>query len=207
MYKGADDKQSYTKRTGSHATKPFASGRVDGIPPWAAEPEEYYRNIRDQWRVLNDQLRECQDKLAQIRERLRTTLAKKEYDHVIRVRESLANRVGILQEEAGRYRSLVRQAGLHSWSATFYFCACKILSKEQLYQIADEAQAILGRRVNEVPKGQAEYTPGKRENVNQRKKHQQRRRDFHEHHRGEDRVVWEDNTPLLQVYRDEIRRR
>jgi len=207
MYKGAHDKQSFTQRTASHATKPYASGRVDGIPPWAAEPEEYYRSIRGQWQALNDQLRDCQDKLAAIRQRLKTTLPRKEYDHLIGQREHLANRASVLQEQATSYRSLARQAGLHSWSATFYFVACKMLSKEQLYQIADEAQAILGRHVNEIPKGHGEYTPEKREAVKRQKRQQERRASFHKHHPGPDRVVWKDNAPVAQVYRDEIRRR
>jgi len=55
-YKNASDLQDYQKRVGSHATKPSRTGRINDLPAWAKEPEEYYRSIRDQVQSLIDQL-------------------------------------------------------------------------------------------------------------------------------------------------------
>jgi len=50
MFKNASDNLNFIARTASHATKPSHTGRINDIPSWAREPEEYYNSIRDQYR-------------------------------------------------------------------------------------------------------------------------------------------------------------
>jgi hypothetical protein len=70
-YKRAMQNSMWINRTGSHATVPSATGRVDLMPPWAIEPEEYYNTLRGQYQKLVEYRQLLEDKVRPLKEALK----------------------------------------------------------------------------------------------------------------------------------------
>lgn len=192
MYKGSNERQSFVGRTGSHATKPHGTGRIDHVPPWAEEPEAYYNDVRDRYRSLADQLRKAQDQLTEINFRLRTSLPYREYQHLREQRDRIAALHSALQNEASNYRALARAAGEKSWAIVFVAVAKKILSRETFVDLCNETTGVLGRRDFEIARGDAEMSPEQKARSRAKEARQKRRHDFRAR-RGGDAVVWRDD--------------
>jgi len=163
MFKNASDNLNFIARTASHATKPSRTGRINDIPSWAREPEEYYNSIRDQYRSLADQLAKAQASLTDVNEKLKATLPFKEYDHLRQHKERLAARHSLLQQQAGHYRALARAAGANAWGVVLYHVAQRLLPPEDFLVIEKEVQDILGRERFEIAKGDGELSEQTRE--------------------------------------------
>jgi hypothetical protein len=194
MFKKASDNLSYLERTGSHATKASPTGRIDMLPAWAQEPEEYYNSLLERYKSLCAQRDQCQRQLEALNLRLKETLPRKDYDHVMEVKRAHMARFGVLQQETGEYRKMVREASLKSWATTFFHCAELKLERSDFLDLCHETEEMLGRFQMEVTAGQAELTPLQRE-ANKRKV---RRQEFRK------TLVARRHAPAERtVYRDE----
>jgi vacuolar-type H+-ATPase subunit I/STV1 len=204
MFKDSADKLDYIKRVGSHATKPRPSGRIDEVPAWAAEPEQYYNSVRDQYRLLADQLVKTQNALVEINAKLKETLPFKDYEHLRLHKERLGARYGELQEQASHYRSLARAAGEKAWSMVFYHVAERLLTPEDFRALRMETDEIIGRHMYEVKTGEGDKSEQVHENRNAHESRRRRRARWRRHHGGSV-TVWADNKPVKQQYLDEIK--
>lgn len=194
MYGKASDNQAYISRTGSHATKPHPTGRIDDIPAWAAEPEQYYNKLRDEYRVWADQLKDTQAKLNEIHEKLRFTLPLREYEHLKQHQECLGDKVRALQEKVMTYRPLVRALGEKAWANVFVYVAETLLSKEELYAIRDETRALLKREPVEIAKGRSERSLERHHSRTLSDNRRERRVRSRKHRTGSV-LVWSDEAP------------
>ena len=193
MFKKASDNLSYLERTGSHATKPSPTGRIDMLPAWAQEPEAYYNSLLERYNSLRAQLDHCQEQLAALKLKLKATLPRKDYDHAIEVRRGVSERYGILQRELGQYRLMVREASLKSWATTFYHCAKLKLNRDDFGALCTDTKEMLGRNMQVVGAGQAEFTAEQREALIRRRRRQDFRGNFHSQLRGAaERIVYSD---------------
>jgi hypothetical protein len=73
-FKSTSENLNHIKRVASTSTRLSPTGRIDLIPENAREPEEYYNEIRDQYKLLADQLYDTELKLADINKQLRITI-------------------------------------------------------------------------------------------------------------------------------------
>jgi hypothetical protein len=194
MFKNSNDKLNYLNRTGSHATKESATGRINAIPQWAQEPEQYYNSLRDQFIAIRDQRLDYQQKLTEIREKLKQTLPFKEFQALDAKREAIAAKYQTLEVEAGKYRSLARAAGEHSFANVFMHVAEQILDREMMIRIRKDAESLLGRPIFEVTAGQGEMSPESRASMQKQKVRQQRRQRLRDRmdRSVSHRLVWSD---------------
>jgi hypothetical protein len=195
MFKASSDKLDYINRVGSHATKARGTGRIDDIPPWAREPEEYYNSIRDQYQALADQFADVQAQLAVINEKLRVTLPFKDFENLRLHKERLAARCTMLQEQAKAYRSLARAAGEKAWATVFYHCAQFVLGKDEFRRIEEQTKEILARPQFEIEAGRSDRSEAALENLRRKEKRQHRRHVFRAR-RQDHALVWCDNAPV-----------
>jgi hypothetical protein len=195
MFKQSSDKLNYVGRVASHATKPRASGLIEDIPTWAAEPEAYYNSVFVQYQSLADQLKTTQEKLTGINERLRTTLPFKEYEHLRIHKEHLAERFGMLQQQANSFREVARAAGERSWATVFYLVARRLLPPEDFAVLMKEAEQILERPEFQIKKGEGMKSEESKNNRREQKKRQVRRANWNKHKTG-GVTVWADNKPV-----------
>lgn len=204
MYKKSSDRLDHIERTGSHATKAHASGLIDDIPGWAAEPEQYYNSIRDRWKSILDQLMAAQSEIAGINEKLRHTLPIKEYTYLIQHKERVLERFHVLEKEQVEYRPLAKAAGDRAWAMVFYYLARKMMPLEDFIVIDKEVREILGRTMAEIKKGQGMMSEQRHASVVRHERKKDRRADFRKWY-GRDRLAWADNKPVEQKYSDEIK--
>ena len=132
------------------------------LPAWAQEPEEYYNSLLERYKSLGAQRDQCQRELEALNLKLKATLARREYDHVMELKRALMPRYTTLEQEIGEYRLMVREASLKSWATTFFRCAEFKLERSQFLDLCAETEDMLGRHQTEVPAGRAEQTPHKR---------------------------------------------
>lgn len=182
MYKNSTNQLHYIKRAGSHSTKESRTGRIDAIPAWAQEPEDYYNSIRDQYRLLADQLIKLQTDLTEINIKLKVSLPRKEFDHLTQHRERLRARYTALQSQASSYRALARASAEKSWTTVFFYCAATLLKPEDFALLQKETRDILARPPQEINKGEGELTEQQRRIVRAGGQRQKRRRKFREHY-------------------------
>jgi hypothetical protein len=195
MFKKSSDQLHFIERTGSHSTKASRTGRIDDIPPWAAEPEEYYNSIRDRWHLLHEQLMDAQEKLTAINEKLRLTLPFKEFEHLTQHKERLAQRARILQEQQSDYRAMARAAASHSWATVFIYVARKLLPLEDFKALEQEVMGLLNREeFGGIAKGNSEFSDEKRANQQASSQRRKRRVNWRRQHGGSV-LVWGDNKP------------
>jgi hypothetical protein len=189
MYKQTSDSHDYLKRVGSHSTKAHPTGRIDDIPAWAADPEQYYNTLRDQYTNLINQLHKTEEQLVEINRKFKIRLPLKEFDHLRQHKERLGAIYAKLQSEVINLRPLVRALGAKSWTSVFYEVAFRLLNREDFKVIAAETRALLQRDQFEIRKGQEEdLTPAQRA-ANRRR---ERRQDFHNYRSTQSVVVWSD---------------
>ena len=194
MFKTSSGKLDYISRVGSHATKPRAGGRIDDVPSWAKEPEEYYNSIRDRYQALADQFADIQTQLAVINDKLKVTMPFKDFENLRLHKERLAARATVLQERVKAYRTMDRAAGEKSWATVFYHCAQFVLGKDEFRRIQEQTKEILARPLFEIKPGQADMSESTRNNLRRHEK-QKRRRHVFRARREDHVVVWRDNAP------------
>jgi hypothetical protein len=194
MFKKASDAVAYLERTGSHATKPSPTGRIDMLPAWAQEPEAYYNSLLERYNSLCAQRDRCQEQLGALNLKLKATLARKDYDHTMEVKRALATRYGVLEQELGKYRMMVREASLKSWATTFFHCAKLKLDPEDFLGLCQDTREMLGRNQQVVGRGQAEFTAEQRAAWVRHRRRQDFHNNLHSKVRGAaERIVYSDD--------------
>lgn len=195
MYKGASDKLSHINRVASHATKPHGNGRIDEIPSWAREPEEYYNSIKQQYESIGTRLYQAREKVISIKQKLKQKLPWEEFN---RLNHQLSHAQPLLidlEKEASHLRGLARAAARNAWGAVFYYCAELLLDKETFFKINDEAKLILARPMQEIAPGHAEKSNKERARLNRVGEMRKRRNKVHDRRPGQQtRVVWDDEA-------------
>lgn len=147
MFKKSSDREAFIHRTGSHATKEYASGRIDAIPTWAKEPEEYYLSLRERVESVRHQLTAAQANMGQLTQKLKNQLPYAEY----RIAQSQAaywsDMCRALGQSLNNYTSLLRAAASNSWALVFYRCAEAHLAPDMLERISKDTTDLLGRPI------------------------------------------------------------
>lgn len=159
MFKGTQDNNDWLKRTGSHATRPFANGRIDDLPPWAREPEEYYQSIKKQWDSILEQLHLARERVHDAKIRMRSSLPKIEYERINFKYEHDKRILLELEEKSKDYRMIARAAAKNSFGIVYKFCADRILDHETKTKLENEVQELLGRgETDRIEKGKEDLT-------------------------------------------------
>jgi hypothetical protein len=146
MYKGTQQNLDRIQRVASHATKESPTGRIEDLPSWAREAEEYFNSLNQQFDSLRHQREAAEVKLRGINDKLRVGVpANVDLSHVKRERERVAAQLVELQRESARFRVITREAAVNAWGAVYYHCAQMILDRETRIKIEDACRGFLAR--------------------------------------------------------------
>lgn len=139
-YKRTLDATTRIARTASHATKPHPLGRIDAIPRWAAEPEDYYNSLRQSYQSIVDQYRAAKADLDPLDELARCGhLSKAETPKV----EELRERHDLLLSRLREMRPAVIAADHQARAAISFFAAQKFLTPAHIERIEHEVDQFL----------------------------------------------------------------
>jgi hypothetical protein len=177
-FKGVSNVENYLRRTGSHATKEQRTGRIDAIPTWAQEPEQYYNSVKARSSAAYNQFSYIQGRLAEINKEIDSGVSKDRFFRLRAEKEDLGEKFHALQLEVNSYRELMRAVGLKAWTIAFYEIARRKLPNETFLMLVRETREIMGRPEYEVKKGQGEWTPEQREKRRQKTRRQEKRHKF-----------------------------
>ena len=153
MYKSAAASQHDRPRTGSHATKPFANGRIDVLPPGAKVQEEVYADMKGQLDSLIAQHKTLAEEAHYIKERLKFTIPRGEYLRLESRRGLLAVQVQALQDMVAESRRLAINVGADNWRSVFAANAKAMLPHDIYKAIVTATDDILSRRPVELKVG------------------------------------------------------
>lgn len=180
MFKGTSDNKHYIDRTGSHSTKPSRRGIINLVPDWAREPEEYYRNLKEQFDFQTTVLAESSEKLTWIKERLKNTLPFEEYKRLSSELEIAKTKKLSAEKWLSDNRALIRAIGFHAWGSVFRFAAKDILDMKTFQKIDAVAAELLNRDIEEIKKSHGERNPEYRKVHNRKRELKSRRNAFRE---------------------------
>lgn len=151
MYKRTLEGETNYRRTASHATKPYGTGRVDVLPPGAKPELETYGAAIEQFEALRRTLTAIQVKLGENRD----ALAKSCFDP--HEHSALLERRRELLEQHRSTKSAISRGGRQlAWAVLFSENAEAILSAELFRKIADatdRAFAALSIKADMVGRG------------------------------------------------------
>ena len=194
-YKGNQDSIDWIGRTGSHATRPLANGRID-LAPHEAKPEDYYNTVKDQWQSLYKQLGETRERVAELKAKLQPRLPYKEFQHFKQQYDQSVELLNKLTCEQADYRLLARAAAHNAFGSVFIEVAKRVLDKKVFFQIFNDARKILGRDAwDGIPERKRDYASAEERNrMNRHDGLKERRKHFRENHRKlyGDTLVWSD---------------
>lgn len=170
MFKGASDKSTYLDRTASHSTKEWASGRIDAVPPFAQEAEDYYRSLRNQYDRVLDQLFKANEAVHNLKVRLRQTLPHEEYKRCqTRYDDLIATKLA-LEASLTNLRPMVRAAAQNAWGIVYWHVAQRILDVDTRIKIEEQVREFLQREPTDgIKRGSAELSENKRHSHTVRK--------------------------------------
>lgn len=184
-YKSTSDNLNYIERVASHSTKEHRTGRIDMVPTWAREPEEYYNAMRDRWSSLAEQLLKCETELQQINEKLKTTLPIRDYQFTIERQRAEREKYNSLKNSVAEYRSIARAASEHSVASVFMELARKQLDKDVFSNLMEDTKNILGRPLVPIGKGGADLTDEQKHRLRRKESQQRKRHDYFKKQYGE----------------------
>lgn len=198
MFKSTSENLNHINRVASASTREHATGRIDMIPAWAREPEEYYNSVKQQWEVLSSRMREIADQLAEINYKLKRQLPRNEFDFLRSEKIRLGTIYTDLQPEAVKIREIVRAAAMDSWANVFYHCASLMLSREVFSSIDKATQEMLGRSTTGINKGRSEFSEQKLAGTRRRENLQEKRQRFRDSVKSGDnrRLIWSDEKKI-----------
>jgi hypothetical protein len=173
MFKTTADSQADRTRTASHATKPFANGRIDVLPPWAKPQEELYQSLKTQMQSMLDQRKHIEEEARYINERLKFTVPYEEWQRLTERRNLLTRQLDLVQEACIPLRTIARRVGEHTWLEAFFACAKTMLPDAMIKELLQTTDEIMGRRTFEIRPGSHEKT----EHAKQTKRDAENRRD------------------------------
>jgi hypothetical protein len=159
MYRKASEQQSFLKRVASHSTKPFATGRVDILPPGARPKEAIYQRAKAQWESAKESLARIEVEQREITERLKTTLPHKEFQQLEERRRSLGAIRVEMQNTLAEHRSIARAAGREAWGEAFRDMAWLMLPRDTCSEIEEAVRQCIGREEVEIEKPTSQRSP------------------------------------------------
>jgi len=142
MYKTASDKQHDLLRTGSHATKPLATGRADVLPPSADPWAAIFNDIRTQRRIAVENYETAMRQLSDANWALRMASDPKEQRGLLLKRQAILVRRDALARQLGDLRAEIILAARSSLGERFRFAASRMLLHEQYVAINESAREI-----------------------------------------------------------------
>lgn len=142
MYKTTSDKQHDIERTGSHATKPFATGRVEVLPPDADPWAAIFNDVRTQRRIMADNYDGVVLQLGDNAYALRMASDPKEERALLIKRKALVTRQHMLAERLADNRHEMTAAARACLGERFRFAARKMLLGEQYAAIMQSAKEL-----------------------------------------------------------------
>jgi hypothetical protein len=178
MYKTAAERLHSLARAGSHATKPFSSGRIDALPPSARPIEELYQSVKTQLFSLIDQWRMFTEEAKWINDRLKFTVPYEEYKRLNERRELLASHTQATQAAISEFKLLARAIGRDAFGAVYMEVAYKMLPREYERPIFEETASLMGRTAVELRAGRAELSEGRRQALRDRENRRDKRQRY-----------------------------
>jgi len=146
MFKSTQDKLSDITRTASHATKPFATGRVEVLPVEARPWEEVYLAFKEQYDTALNKLDDAFVRLREIDRKLLSTLPAEVFAQTVRIRRLYGDEVTHYKAVVAGLRRDCESASRNSLAYCFMMAAQRVLTDEQYKicrQSADEIKAWL----------------------------------------------------------------
>ena len=104
MYKTTADRQHDLSRTGSHATKPLATGRVEVLPPNADPWAAIFNDLQAQRRIALDNLEAVQAQIDDNNYAIRMSSDNKEQRGLLHRKEALSSRHHAIHAQLGELR-------------------------------------------------------------------------------------------------------
>ena len=142
MYKTTADKQHDLARTGSHATKPLATGRVEVLPPEADPWAAIFNDVRTQRRIMSDNYEGVVLQLAENSYALRMSAEPKEQRGLLIRRQALIVRQRMLAERLADNRHEMNAAARACLGERFRFAARAMLLDEQYAAVLESAKEL-----------------------------------------------------------------
>lgn len=143
MFKHTSDKLDDLGRVGSHATKPFGTGRVDVLPPHARQWEAVYASFKEQYSLATEKLERAFVGLRGADTKLTATLPRSEFLATVRVRAGYAEQIKHYQGVCGDLRRCCVQAAANSYGQAFIEAAKLILTNEQYARCSSSAHDMI----------------------------------------------------------------
>lgn len=150
MYKNTSESGNYLKRVASHSTKESPTGLIKAVPAWAAEPEEYYNSLKEQYSILQEMIFQVLQDLRWVDLQLTNTLPFEEFKRHDERRTRLVGVLNHLKAESGELRVAVRAAGENAWGICWRLCAKRRLPVDLFATIEADAAALMGRNEFEM---------------------------------------------------------
>jgi hypothetical protein len=177
MYKKASQAQQRIHRTGSHATMPSATGRIDLMPAWAVEPEEYYNTLREQFAHLVDYLAVLRERIAPYTDMLKRPMLKDEYEDAREIHDEYGQMMAMIERQMEALRPLVRNADQCSRDALAWHLAKNHLTMGEIPAIEKAVVELIRdwRPRNTLPRAHSELV-GIQHDKESRRNQQRRKR-------------------------------
>lgn len=185
MFKGAAFNQHDRTRTGSSATKPFANGRIDVLPPGAQVFEEEYASVKARFLAIIDQCKDAADAVNDINRTLKNAVPREEFQRLSVRKDALVKTVAALQDSLSSFRVLVRAVGAESFAQVFKEVAFQ-LDKEFALKCRDQTVEILGRHAFEFAAGRPEATETRKQSL---RKNNNRREQWQRYERSQENLA------------------
>lgn len=145
MYKSAMRNLMRITRTGNDATKPHPVGRVDMMPAWAEEPEEYYNTLREQFARLVAYIDEFKTRIVPLDELLKhpSMISIDECVIAQERRDDYGRLVNIFKQQLAELDPLVKAADMASRDAIKFHLAKRYLDFDALQRIEADADKLV----------------------------------------------------------------
>lgn len=150
-YKSTERAAAFLGRTASSSTKPFATGRVEVLPPHARPEEQTFRTLMEQEQAAARQHEIVMAQIQRIAARLGDPLAPRQRRALLVEKEALEEQASHIASTMEDLRGRAKAAGADSWLATFYAAASAMLSQEVFEKLRDATKEIMGRDISEGP--------------------------------------------------------
>jgi len=157
MFKYTSDKEQSLNRTGSHATKPFATGRVEVLPPEAKPWEEVFLSFSEQYKIAASKLDVAFAGVRKCDEKLLTTMPRQDFVATVRHRAQWVEKVTHYRGVCDGLMATAKKAASNSLAGCFLEAAKLVLTDQEFNAVMESAQQLLGDA--ESRKGIDSYVP------------------------------------------------
>jgi hypothetical protein len=142
MYKTTSDRQHDIARTGSHGTKPMATGRVEVLPPGADPWAAIFNDVRTQRRIAVENYETAMRQLQDVNWAIRMASDHKEQAGLLIKRNAILARRDTLARQLVDLRKEIVLAARSAMGERFRMVAKRMLLHEQYVAITDSVRDI-----------------------------------------------------------------